>query len=203
MNLYQTLLGSTAVGCCVVLAGCNTTPKRLDAATFAEPALVSSPVQTVDQPIAAAAEPVSLDTDNDQIPDSADQCLNTPARVLVDSSGCELSMGVIKGLKFAPNQWILNQEAEKILANWVDALQRRPELSIVLEGHTDNRGKAADNLELSKKRVIAVVRFLVENGVDPKSINPFGFGESRPMAANASPEGREINRRIEIKPFNP
>ena len=80
----------------------------------------------------------------------------------------------------------------------VDALLRYPDAVISVEGHTDNRGSAADNLELSKQRVLSVVRYMVSQGMSPDRIKPYGYGESRPRAANATAEGREQNRRIEI-----
>jgi len=75
----------------------------------------------------------------------------------------------------------------------------RPEIAISVAGHTDNRGPAAANLELSKQRVLSVVKYMVANGITTDRIMPVGFGESRPIAANATAEGREQNRRIEIQ----
>jgi len=118
---------------------------------------------------------------------------------MVDESGCEFTMGVIEGLKFGINELALSNEAAEVLDKYIAVLVRYPEVTVAVEGHTDNRGPAADNLELSKERVLSVVRYMVTNGISPDRIQPFGYGESRPRAANATIEGRELNRRIEIR----
>jgi chemotaxis protein MotB len=74
---------------------------------------------------------------------------------------------------------------------------------IRVEGHTDNvptngGGGFASNWELSSARSLAVVRFLQENGLDPTRLSGVGFGEFQPIAPNDSPEGKSLNRRIEI-----
>jgi chemotaxis protein MotB len=71
-----------------------------------------------------------------------------------------------------------------------------------VEGHTDNvpaTGSAfASNWELSSARALAVVRFLQDQGVDPTKLAAAGYGEYQPIGANDTPEGRSLNRRIEI-----
>lgn len=140
-----------------------------------------------------------IDKDKDGIADSADDCLDSTLNALVDESGCEVVMGVIRGLTFAPNQVELSADAEAVLGNYVEVLKRYPDVVVSVEAHTDNRGKAMDNLELSKQRVLAVAQFMVSNGIPASQLKPYGRGESRPRAANATAQGREQNRRIEIK----
>lgn len=139
------------------------------------------------------------DADADGITDSSDICSQTSAGALVYASGCEIVTGVIEGLKFGPNESKLSVDSRVVLSKLVEGLKRYPDAVIAVEGHTDNRGPAAANLELSKQRVLSVVRYMVTNGIDPKQIKSYGYGESRPRAANATAEGREQNRRIEIK----
>lgn len=138
------------------------------------------------------------DVDADGVPDWADQCNDSTAEMYVDPAGCEIVTGVIEGLKFAPDEVELSVESRIVLGKLVDGLVRYPDATFSVEGHTDNRGSAADNLELSKRRVNAVVAFMVEEGITPTQIKPFAFGESRPRAPNETLEGRERNRRIEI-----
>ena len=154
---------------------------------------------SVDRLGSLQAPVVALDSDQDGIADTSDQCAGSSSAALVDASGCEIVMGVIEGLKFEPNEAELSISSRLVLSRYVDGLLRYPEAVVAVEGHTDNRGAAAANLELSKERVISVVRFMVANGIPPARIKPFGYGESRPLAPNATPEGREQNRRIEIK----
>jgi OOP family OmpA-OmpF porin len=145
-----------------------------------------------------AADPRVADADQDGIVDSLDNCADSTAGALVDATGCEIVMGVIEGLKFAPNETELSVDSRVVLSKLVDVLLRYPEVVIAVEGHTDNRGAASDNLELSKQRVLSVVRYMVSNGISANRIKPYGYGESRPRAPNATAEGREQNRRIEI-----
>ena len=69
-------------------------------------------------------------------------------------------------------------------------------------GHTDNVGTDAYNQKLSEKRAQAVVDYLVEKGIDLNRIPAKGFGESHPVTGNDTPEGRQLNRRVEIKFVN-
>lgn len=70
---------------------------------------------------------------------------------------------------------------------------------VVVEGHTDDRGAAAFNQQLSEKRAQAVKAELIANGIDSKVIETAGYGEERPVASNDSRDGRAKNRRVEIK----
>ncbi|MFK7855694.1 MAG: OmpA family protein [Granulosicoccus sp.] len=143
--------------------------------------------------------PTAEDADADGIVDTSDNCPVSASGVLVDESGCEIVTGVIEGLKFGPNESKLSVDSRIVLSKLVDGFKRYPDVVIAVEGHTDNRGSAAANLELSKQRVLSVVRYMVTNGIDPKQVKPYGYGESKPRAANATAQGREQNRRIEIK----
>lgn len=138
------------------------------------------------------------DIDTDGVPDWADRCNDSTEKMYVGPSGCEIVTGVIEGLKFAPDEVELTVESRIVLGKLVDSLVRYPNAIFAVEGHTDNRGSAADNLELSKRRVNAVVAFMVAEGIRADQIKPFAFGESRPRAPNETLEGRERNRRIEI-----
>lgn len=139
------------------------------------------------------------DADGDSIADSEDSCEYTAKGVLIDSTGCELATGPIPGLIFDGNQSTLKPESMAILDRYVDALKRYPDLVVGFEGHTDNRGSAISNEELSKERVLSVVRYVVDGGIGVERLELFGYGESRPLSANATAEGRLKNRRIEIR----
>ncbi len=69
---------------------------------------------------------------------------------------------------------------------------------IVVEGHTDSRGSAEDNMELSRERAESVRQYLVSQGVDSGRVSAVGRGETQPVATNDTPEGRANNRRVEI-----
>ena len=70
---------------------------------------------------------------------------------------------------------------------------------IQLEGHTDSQGSARKNQILSEKRVQNIKAYLVQNfRLDPERVRTVGYGESRPLASNDTPEGRSQNRRVEV-----
>lgn len=138
------------------------------------------------------------DSDADGVRDRDDDCVSTLAADPVWTNGCSQFNGPIHGLAFAPGDHRLNREARRIVAVLVESMKQRPSVVLALGGHTDNRGAASDNLELSKRRVMAVVRYMVANGIDARRLQPYGYGESRPVRKNASREGRAVNRRIEV-----
>jgi len=78
-------------------------------------------------------------------------------------------------------------------------LIKYPQTTIVIEGHTDSTGADAYNQSLSERRAWSVQRLLTERGVDPSRISAMGYGESRPVASNDNPAGRQMNRRVEIR----
>jgi outer membrane protein OmpA-like peptidoglycan-associated protein len=69
---------------------------------------------------------------------------------------------------------------------------------VVIEGHTDSRGSDEYNDALSERRADAVAAALVRRGVSPDSVTSVGRGKAYPVASNATPEGRQQNRRVEI-----
>lgn len=77
-----------------------------------------------------------------------------------------------------------------------------PQTSILVEGHTDSTGSETYNQQLSERRANSVKNLLVQRGVQAYRVNILGYGESRPVATNATPEGRQMNRRVEIR-INP
>ena len=82
-----------------------------------------------------------------------------------------------------------------------EALTRHPGLRLEVGGHTDAVGSEADNLALSERRAKAVYDYLVLQGVDSGRLTYRGYGESRPVASNDTPEGRAANRRTTLTPI--
>jgi len=77
-----------------------------------------------------------------------------------------------------------------------------PQTSIQVEGHTDSTGSETYNQKLSERRASSVRNLLVQRGVQAQRVHILGFGESRPVATNTTPVGRQMNRRVEIR-INP
>ena len=110
------------------------------------------------------------------------------------------------GVLFESAKWALLSTAQTKLNDVADALTKQDkDSSIVVEGYTDSQGKDAMNQELSQKRAESVRTYLVSRGIAADRITAQGFGPGKPIADNTSPEGRAINRRVEIvvKPRTP
>ncbi|MCP5286575.1 MAG: OmpA family protein [Burkholderiaceae bacterium] len=88
--------------------------------------------------------------------------------------------------------------AQGELAKLVDYLKQHPERLVLIEGYTDSVGSESFNLTLSQKRADAVARALMAMGVAPSRIATTGYGESYPVADNASASDRALNRRVEV-----
>src|SRR5437773_1697241 len=103
------------------------------------------------------------------------------------------------GDSFEAGRAVLTPAAVAALAELAKALRRSPTEKVIVEGHTDSVGSPAGNLALSRARAEAAVRYLVERERIPRSrLVVLAFGQQRPVADNATPEGRELNRRVEI-----
>ncbi|GCD76975.1 cell envelope biogenesis protein OmpA [Thermaurantimonas aggregans] len=107
-------------------------------------------------------------------------------------------------LLFEPGSWTLNERAMPALRNLAKVLEDNPDLSVLVEGHTDSdayRGQSAvkDNWDLSVMRSTAVIKALLSQGkINPSRISAGGRGEFQPVASNDTPEGKAQNRRTEI-----
>jgi outer membrane protein OmpA-like peptidoglycan-associated protein len=99
---------------------------------------------------------------------------------------------------FRIDEYALRPAAQRNLGDVAEVLKRYPQLTIIVEGHTDSKGRKTYNQWLSEKRSRAVADFLVNNGVDPNRLQVVGYGQSRPVATNETYEGRERNRRVEL-----
>ncbi|MBK1721239.1 OmpA family protein [Thiocystis violacea] len=101
-------------------------------------------------------------------------------------------------LRFQPGKATLGSGEPAALGEVARVLQQRPNLRVVLRGHTDSSGDAEANLALSERRALAVRDALVGLGVGEVRIRAQGVGEASPIAANTSAEGRGRNRRVEV-----
>ncbi|KAF0124475.1 MAG: chemotaxis protein MotB [Elusimicrobia bacterium] len=128
-----------------------------------------------------------------------DKALN--GMVTVESSELKVRLVLTEAILFASGRADLKERAREVLKPIALDLGGLPN-EIVVEGHTDNlpikSGPYRTNWELSMARAYAVVAYLEELGLDPKKLAGIGYGENRPAADNAAPEGRARNRRIEI-----
>ena len=99
---------------------------------------------------------------------------------------------------FAFNKAELSAQAAPRLDKLANFLQQFPDRKLLIEGYTDSVGSDSYNQDLSDRRAQAVRDALVQRGVDSSRISARGYGKAHPVADNASPEGRAMNRRVEI-----
>ena len=103
-------------------------------------------------------------------------------------------------VKFDFDKANVKPESQGDIKALADFMNQYPQTTTVVEGHTDSRGSDAYNQKLSERRANAVREVLVNQyGVDASRVSAVGYGESRPVADNASDAGRAINRRVEAE----
>jgi outer membrane protein OmpA-like peptidoglycan-associated protein len=106
---------------------------------------------------------------------------------------------VTHGIYFDVNSDQIRGESYKTLADIVQMLSDDPALRVSIDGHTDSDGQDAANLDLSQRRAESVRQYLVETGkIDAARLEAKGYGESKPIDANTTPEGKANNRRVEL-----
>jgi len=156
----------------------------------------------------AAAEPapapeVCSDSDNDGVCDNVDKCPGTAANVTVDADGCPAVAEVVRvelDVKFDFDKSKVKEESYGDIKNLADFMKQYPATSTTVEGHTDSVGTDAYNQKLSERRANAVREVLVNQyGVGGERVNAVGYGESKPVADNATEAGRAVNRRVEAE----
>jgi OOP family OmpA-OmpF porin len=99
---------------------------------------------------------------------------------------------------FETNEAELKADALRNLYPLVTYLKEHPNREVLIEGHTDSTGSDSYNLELSQQRAAAVRDFLISNGINPNLVIARGYGKAHPVASNATQEGRQENRRVEV-----
>ncbi|MGJ4891130.1 OmpA family protein [Bradyrhizobium sp. HKCCYLRH3099] len=101
-------------------------------------------------------------------------------------------------IRFATGSAELSRDSLALLDHLIETTKRCKEAEIAIEGHTDSVGDEETNMELSKKRAAAVVGYIGEAGIDTARMTSEGYGQTKPVASNDTPEGRAQNRRIEF-----
>lgn len=128
--------------------------------------------------------------------------LNLEGKVQVELIPIGVRIRILDYILFSPCSVAISQESQELLKS-ISQVIKEADLPVEVEGHTDNIPPSADcgfpsNWELSAARSAAVVRFLIQQGLDPKIFSAVGYADTRPIAPNTSQLGRSMNRRIEI-----
>jgi OmpA-OmpF porin, OOP family len=161
-----------------------------------------------------------LDTDGDGVPDYLDKCPGTPAGVKVDQDGCPPPPPVVQkavpqaasavetaivekgratlNVEFDFGKATIRKAEQGDIGNLAAVMKKYPDIKILIEGHTDNVGSAKYNEKLSQQRADAVKKNLVDKyGIEASRLGTKGYGLTKPIASNATKEGRQKNRRVE------
>ena len=106
---------------------------------------------------------------------------------------------VLENVTFETGKADLKPESFVVLDELVEYLKRKSDERIEVGGHTDNVGKADANMVLSQNRANTVRAYLLMKGIDPERVTSRGYGMTEPIAENTTAEGRQMNRRTEVK----
>lgn len=145
------------------------------------------------------------DTDNDGVADVEDQCPMTPGPV--ENQGCplieiaeqEILNTAFSNLEFETSKSVIKSSSYSSLDELVELMKKKPDYKLLISGHTDNVGNDAANMSLSQNRALSVMKYLVDNGIDSGRITAKWYGETMPVADNETEQGRQKNRRVELK----
>lgn len=157
----------------------------------------AAPVVEKAAPVVVAPAPVETpkDADADGVIDSLDECPNTMAKAKVDSVGCMTLVNL--NINFDTNKSDIKDSYNTRIVEFANMLKANPKLKATIEAHTDSVGSDAYNQKLSERRAASTVEALKALKVDTSKIKAVGYGETRPVATNATAEGKAENRRVE------
>jgi outer membrane protein OmpA-like peptidoglycan-associated protein len=105
---------------------------------------------------------------------------------------------VFRNLEFETGKSVIRSSSFASLDELAELLKRKTTYKLNIDGHTDNVGGKTYNQKLSDSRANAVKKYLTDKGIDASRINAKGYGLTKPVASNKTPEGRQRNRRVEF-----
>jgi outer membrane protein OmpA-like peptidoglycan-associated protein len=146
-----------------------------------------------------------MDKDQDGVLDKDDNCPETAGTI--ENKGCpkidekieKILKTAFNDLEFETNKDVILSSSFQSLDELATVLIEKSDWKLEISGHTDNVGDAKKNMELSRKRAEAVKKFMIEKGVESTRLSVFYFGKTKPIASNNTIEGRQKNRRVEMK----
>jgi outer membrane protein OmpA-like peptidoglycan-associated protein len=161
-------------------------------------------------PPPAQAEDGFADRDNDGIADGDDKCPDEPETYnwVDDQDGCpdvdrklviekESELVTLRPIEFEFDKAVLRPSALPILAAVVKALEDNPDLTLIeVQGHTDEQGNDAYNLDLSERRAATVMAHLIERGITASRLTSHGYGEMQPIDTRHTQAAYTLNRRV-------
>jgi outer membrane protein OmpA-like peptidoglycan-associated protein len=145
------------------------------------------------------------DSDKDGLLDKDDDCPNTPGPKsnkgcpVIEQAIIEVLKTAFDNLEFEVAKDVILEGSKVSLGELAEVLKKKPTWKLEITGHTDSQGDDTANMLLSKKRAESVKAYLISQGIDAARLNTLYYGETKPIAANDTPEGRQKNRRVEMK----
>jgi outer membrane protein OmpA-like peptidoglycan-associated protein len=148
-----------------------------------------------------------LDRDGDGVPDYQDRCPNRPGPA--SNKGCpeikaeqkKVLNEATKYINFDFNKSTLKASSYPKLQQMVDILNEYPDYSLSIAGHTDSKGDDSYNLKLSYERAAAARTYMLSKGISADRIEARGYGETKPIANNATAAGQALNRRVDFDAY--
>lgn len=145
------------------------------------------------------------DRDKDGVADYLDKCPDVFG--IAANKGCpevkaetkKIFQQALQGIQFESGKDVIKKTSFPILNQVVKVMTENPSYQLEINGHTDSQGDDVKNMLLSEKRAAAVKAYLVKNGVDNAKLTSKGYGETVPVADNATAAGKAKNRRVEFK----
>ena len=128
-------------------------------------------------------------------------CVNMPATIYRPTSEplfVENKPLILTGVEFDDDQATLRPQSRTTLDQVAASLKTWPDVMVEVQGHTSEPGTAIHNMELSQRRAAAVMAYFVAEGIDPSRLVANGYGQTRFIATNDTPEGQQENRRVEL-----
>lgn len=148
------------------------------------------------------------DNDKDTVADVKDQCPNEIGSTTQEPLGCptkpalvvvtDCEVKITQQIHFEFNKDKIRPESFPVLDAVVEALQKNQAIKIEVQGHTDNKGAAAYNKNLSDRRAKSVMKYLLEHGVEMGRLTSHGYGFERPLVDNSTEQNRALNRRVQF-----
>jgi OOP family OmpA-OmpF porin len=189
--------------------GCPPPPDRdADGIVDADDACPDQPGKRSDNPKTNGCPPPP-DRDEDSIVDADDACPDQPGNPDADPkrNGCPKAyvlgneIKILDQVKFKINsaEIITGNDSEEVLFAVLQVLNKHPEITtLLIEGHTDDRGSVRNNRRLSQKRAESVGKWLALHGIAKGRLTADGLGPDRPIDSNETEQGRYSNRRVEF-----
>ncbi|MDB1123928.1 OmpA family protein [Vibrio algarum] len=141
-----------------------------------------------------------IDDDRDGVINARDICPDTPENAFIDNDGCEEYLDQEENLElkilFEHNSAQISPAFLGEISTMAEFLEKYPETSVELQGHTSVVGDADYNLKLSESRALEVQKELVSSGVSMSRVRIVGYGEAKVVDGNDSPVSHAVNRRV-------